>query len=221
MSIDDFIKDIKNGNSGVLCTVLGKFCADPASNSWVYQQKDFRNTSEYEYEEGADNSQANIEENKDDEVDVEEEESFVPVGVETPVPTTKPVPATPLGVSFGGKFKSVFGLLSKRLVKGWTGSFTMYAKASSVDDEAAGDSTAAPSATATPVDDGNAQEEGTIDETAVFAYTEITDATKLSEPVYMYGSDYFRDVDNMTYMLFQNAINSSYMLQRMSDKSTR
>lgn len=221
LSIDDFIKDIKNGNSGVLCTVLGKFCADHASNSWVYQQKDFRNTSEYEYEEGADNSQANIEENKDDEVDVEEAESFVPVGVETPVSTAEPVPVTPLGVSFGGKFKSVFGLLSKRLVKGWPGSFTMYAKASSVDDEAAGDSTAAPSATATPVDDGNAQEEGTIDETAVFAYTEITDATKLSEPVYMYGSDYFRDVDNMTYMLFQNAINSSSNLQRMSDKSTR
>lgn len=72
LSIDDFIKDINNGNSGVLCTVLGKFCSDPASNSWIYQQKDFRNTSEYEYEEGEDNSQAGLEENTEDTLDVED-----------------------------------------------------------------------------------------------------------------------------------------------------
>ena len=205
LSIDDFIKDIRNGNSGVLCTVLGKFCSDASSNSWVYQQKDFRNTSEYEYGEERDNSQADIEENDDDTLDVEDsgEDHYVPVGEETSEETPAPTLFPSAGITFSGNLLKSFNSGIKKFAGSLFAGFIMHAEASSVDDSA------------------SEKEEGTINDTAVFAYTEITDATKLSEPVYMYGSDYFRDVDNMTYMLFQNAINSSSNLQRLPDKSTR
>lgn len=229
LSIDDFIKDINNGNSGVLCTVLGKFCSDSASNSWIYQQKDFRNTSEYEYEEGEDNSQAGLEENTEDTLDVEDTSvETEDDGRESTSPnsssTANPILFPAAGVSVGGGFLNNIVLWAKKSVMAFACNFTKTAAASSVDgtDDAAGATESpGPADTAVPVDDSGAQEEGTIDDTAVFAYTEITDATKLSEPVYMYGSDYFRDVDNMTFALFQNAVSSSSNLQRLSNKSTR
>lgn len=66
-----------------------------------------------------------------------------------------------------------------------------------------------------------AEDDETVKDTAVFAYSEITDETKLSESIYFYSKDYLRDVDNMTYVLFYNAIASSSNLQYISDKSSR
>ncbi len=64
-------------------------------------------------------------------------------------------------------------------------------------------------------------EDKTITDTAVFAYSEITDETKLSESLYFYSKDYIREVDNMTYVLLYNVIANSANLQYISDRNSR
>lgn len=68
----------------------------------------------------------------------------------------------------------------------------------------------------TSVDSGVVEEDN-----AVFAYETITDDSKLSEPVLLFGTEYSRDVDNMTSFIMQNIIKNTSNTVKIKDKNTR
>lgn len=62
----------------------------------------------------------------------------------------------------------------------------------------------------------NAKSETTID-----AYEEITDISKMSDPILIIGSGSMRYVDNMTAAILTNIINNTNNIEGISDKATR
>lgn len=56
---------------------------------------------------------------------------------------------------------------------------------------------------------------------AIFAYDEMTDETKFTQPVLFYGTRYNRAVDNATTMLLNNIIKNAANLNAIKNKSTR
>lgn len=237
LTIDEFLDDAKKGNSGALCTVLGKFRHDSTAGAWLYEQDDIRNTESIDYDDveytgkeeidvsDADDVNESIEGNTDD-----EEESGA---VELPATSSSPTSTTdPFKDTLNGKNRETEktpGLLGKI-----TGFFKRIGKSigGAVRGKKASAATAAPEATdASSSESGSESSENSesndsddsklISDTAVFAYDEITDDTKLSESLYMYGSDYLRNVDNMTSMLMHNIVASCSNLSYISDKKTR
>lgn len=197
-TIQDFIDEIKNGNSGAFCTVLGDFIYDSETNSWIYKQSDFRSESDEgeSYEEVEDNSQSVIRVTDDSDEELIVDDSFDPnsndvgvarwsnTGFHSPNDQTEPTtdPTT---------------------------------------DSTASNPTDLTEKPADSTEETDAEKSEVIDDAAIHAYTEITDETKLSKALYLYGTDYYREDDNLTAMLLYNIIANSANLQYISDKSTR
>lgn len=210
MTIQDFFDDIKEGNSGALCSVLGKFSYSETSNSWLYYQDDTRNTDEADYsdiENRRDSSVGTSDSAEDNSWgDIETEDDFEGTednGDRSGDSTVEPKLIGQKGQSILGGLLA--GISTKASAAGPTASPT-----ASSDDGSDASSNAS---------SGNDEE--TIEDTAVFAYSEITDATKLTDVQYFYGCDYQRDVDNMTFEIMTNILRGSSNLQYISDKSTR
>lgn len=213
MTIQDLIDDIENGNSGALCTVLGKFKFDSNTNAWLYSQDEFRNNSGKDYEDVESNSKTTIDisSSTDEDLYYEDSESEPELfGVDAPEETVPPI-VEPVASTV----KFVTSVVGK-LFSG----FTARVKANSVAPEASAESTGNTSAN---LEKEKGQEDASkiVEDTAVFAYSEVTDDTKLSEALYMYGVDYFREVDNLTSLLMYNAVATSVNLSYIANKTTR
>ena len=87
----------------------------------------------------------------------------------------------------------------------------------SVDGTQAGDSTSVDT-TAVAMAAINSAEELS---TAVYATETVTDESRMSDPLYMYGSRYARAVDNTTTMIMQNILKSTVDLDAIKSQSTR
>lgn len=214
LTIQSFFDDIREGNSGALCSVLGKFSYSETSNSWLYYQDDTRNTSSSDYGniENNQDSSVNTSDSVDDsswgDVKAEEEEENDNFGDSEVEPNL-----------IGEKDLSILDRILSPISK--TASATSPTASPEKDKKTEEEETEENRAGTAVGSDSKKDNEETIDDTAVFAYSEITDETKLTDVQYFYGCDYQRDVDNMTFAIMNNILKSSSNLQYISDKSTR
>lgn len=219
MTIQDFIDDIEEDRSGALCTVLGEFNYDNNTGAWMYKQGSDRNTVEFDYD------------------SIQEKGSSNNLGVESDDGS-----GTESDGSTAVQQESSNSILAS-VSEGILGKHASAATAEPADEETAEDNgndeedtgeegedssqeTASPDSDGVVNDDkatsnASEDEDTTIADQAVFAYEEITDDTKLSEPLLMYGSDYVRAIDNTTSMILTNALKNCSNLNDISDKSTR
>ena len=231
LTIQDFLDDAKSGKSGALCTILGKFRYDSTANSWLYEQDDQRTNVDTDYEDVEGNGKLEITE---DDSEDDNEVTTLDSGAggnggtddtdgtdDTGDDTATPAPtATPAATKKPGLLQNILnGLQSLPNV------FAVKASATSVSPNPNASSSATPDPNASSSSSGSggttATDNNMIDDIAVFAFDEVTDDTKISEALYMYGSDYIRDIDNMTSMLMHNILASSSNLQYIADKRTR
>ena len=80
------------------------------------------------------------------------------------------------------------------------------------------------SSASTSSDDSEDLEGGETEEDiskATYAYKEVTDESKMSESVLLYGTKSARNYDNMTTVLLQNIIKNSVAVNKIKDKNTR
>lgn len=234
MTIQDFIDDIKNGNSGALCTVLGNFIYDPETNSWVYDQSDFRTDDVDGEDYGAisDNSQSSISVTNDSDLDLKVDDSFDPNSNDVDLSAWTAIPSNAPNTFLDDDEGTGAG--GGNTTTDEDGSTSTGDENTTTDEdentttESAATSTVGGDTTTTTTTDGE-QTSGTdaigkwevTEDSGVYAYTEITDDTKLSEVMYLYGTDYYRADDNLTAMLMYNVIANSANLQYIKDKGTR
>lgn len=200
VTIQDFVDDIKNGNSGAYCTILGDFIYDSESGSWVYKQSDFR-TSDADgesYDAVEDNSQSTISVTDSSDVELLVEDSFDP--------TSNDVDVTESTAQWVSPTRNSPNTVEEE-------ESTTVPATTTITEKKEESTTVSSSTTET--------NPGVVDNAMMYAYTEITDDTKMSEAVYLYGVDYYREDDNLTAMLLYNVIANSANLQFISDKSTR
>ena len=221
VTIEKFFKDIREKNSGALCAILGRFSYSSSSGSWIYYQDNTRNLGN-DYSKAANNQDTTV--NTSDETDAatlyepvdnedhadgdydEESNDSEPADADEDTETDEG--DTDLQHSLSGLFSGIIGK-------------TAYAaKAEETPQpEQSNDGNTLQKSDETSGQNGT--DENTIDNSGVFAYSDITDETKMTDALYFYGCDYSRDVDNMTFSLMNNILNSSSNLQYISDKSTR
>jgi len=233
VTIQGFFDDIREGNSGALCSILGEFKYSENSGSWLYYQGNARTYRNDRYDEVENNQDETVDTSDEstagwgEEQDVEEE--IDDTGGDEPIEDgdgdrdSRTVAGVASGV--GKFFNSVMGSFSVRASAAGATPQPSDSQSEEPSESPSGVSASSPDGSSSGGSSSGggsaATSEEVIEDSAVFAYEEITDETKMTDAQYFYGCDYSRDIDNMTYALMANILKGSSNLQYISDKSTR
>lgn len=220
ITIEEFLSMIENGSSGALCTIAGKFGYDKNSQTWIYDLTKTgvidKGSSVYS---GTNNTTANNSINGSA-VSNQGQSTVAPSASPSASPSVSPS-ATPTAKEDSEKV--TIAQIAKS-IRDWA-TIPSVAKAAQLSpDELEGDSqdpnqvqaiTPGPttgntnSSTTTTVvtDTDNSLVTGIAE--AVYATDTVTDETKMSDAVLMFGVEKSRDIDNLTSVVLTNLIQSN------------
>lgn len=265
MTIQDLFDDIRSGNSGALCAVMGEFTYDASTGSWIYKQDTTRTTVEYDYDDVESSDDLEL----DDSAEDKSSDSSAEIAGGSAISTTQSNTTGEADPPQTSEVINPLKALASAIFPSTVASAKKKAKATAKpkdsknkdtkatakpdsddsgesEDEEDTEASAKPEATEAPTetddpnsalkDDASSEDStsdtnasaaepssdpNTVKDAAVYAYSTVTDETKITEPLYFYGTDYLRDIDNMTSIILSNALTNAANLNYINDKKTR